>query len=157
MTSLTTPITNQSHTQSMISKATQFVVPLANKPGTLAKLCTVLAGAQVNIIGVFVPETKGTAQAARMMVVDVAAARAALRKAKIRFSEEEVLDVELDNRPGAFAEFAWKLAERKINITHAYATTAPFARARVVVAVSNIKKALAALKEKNVWDLSPPK
>jgi len=141
----------------MISKAIQFVVPIANKPGTLARLCSVLGDAQVNIIGVFVPEAKGTAQAARVLVVDVEEARAALRKAKIRFSEEEVLKVELDNRPGAFGEFAGKLAKKKINISHAYATTAPFARAGVVVAVSSIPKALAALKEKNIWDLGPPK
>ena len=139
----------------MISKATQFVVPLANKPGTLARLCSVLGDAEVNIIGVFVPEAKGTAQAARVMVVDVARARGALRKAKIHFSEEEVLNVELDNRPGAFAELATKLAKKKINIRHAYATTAPFARAGVVVAVSDIGKALAALKEENIWNLSP--
>jgi hypothetical protein len=141
----------------MISKSTQFVVPLANKPGTLARVCSVLGDAEVNIIGFFVPEAQGRAQAARVLVVDVAAARAALRKAKIRFSEEEVLNVELDNRPGAFGEFAGKLAQKKINITHAYATTAPFARAGVVVAVSDIGKALAALKQKNIWDLNPPK
>jgi len=141
----------------MISRATQFVVPLANKPGALAKLCSVLGDAGVNITGVFVPEAKGTAQAARVMVVDVSAARAALKKAKMHFSEEEVLNVELDNKPGAFAELAGKLAQKKINITHAYATTAPFARAGVVVAVSDIGKALAALKQKNIWDLNPAK
>ena len=141
----------------MISKATQFVVPLANKPGTLARLCKVLGDAEVNITGFFVPEAKGRAQAARVMVVDVAAARAALKKVKIRFSEEEVLNVELDNKPGAFAELAGKLTRKKINITHAYATTAPFARAGVVIAVSDIGKALAALKEKKIWDLNPPR
>ncbi len=140
----------------MITKATQFVVPLANRPGTLSKLCSVLGDAQVNITGVFVPEARGRAQAARVMVVDVAGARAALKKAKIRFSEEDVLNIELDNRPGAFAELAGKLAERKVNIKHAYATTAPFARAGVVVAVSDMGKALAALKQKNIWDLNPP-
>ena len=105
-----------------------------------------LGNAKVNITGVFVPEGKGTTQQARVMVVDVADARAALKKAKIRFSEEEVLNVELDNRPGAFAELAGKLSQQKINIIHAYATTAPFARAGVVVAVSDIEKALKALK-----------
>jgi hypothetical protein len=141
----------------MISKATQFVVPLANEPGTLARLCSVLGDAKVNITGVFVPEARGTAQQARVMVVDVAGARAAFKKAKIRFSEEEVLNVELDNKPGAFAELAGKLSQQKINITHAYATTAPFARAGVVVAVSDIERALKALKEKNIWDLGPSK
>ena len=132
------------------------MVPLANKPGTLARLCSILGDAQVNIVGVFAPEAKKTAQA-RVMVVDVAGARAALKKAKIRFSEEEVLKVELDNRPGAFGELAGKLAEKKINIKYAYATTAPFARANVVVAISDIDKALAALKQKRIWDLSPPR
>lgn len=141
----------------MISRATQFVVPLANKPGALARLCSVLGDAEVNITGFFVPEAKGRAQAARVMTVDVAAARAALRKAKIPFSEEEVLNVELDNKPGAFGEFAGKLARKKINVTHAYATTAPFARAGVVVAVSDMDRALAALQQKKIWNLSPPK
>jgi len=139
----------------MISKATQFVVPLANKPGTLAKLCAVLGDAGVNIVGVFAPEAKGTALA-RVMVVDVARARAALKTAKIRFSEEEALKVELDNKPGAFGELAGKLAKKKINIRYAYATTAPFARANVVVAVSDIDKAMEALKQKKIWDLPLP-
>ena len=81
------------------------------------------------------------------MVVDLDGARAALKEAKIRFSEEEVLDIELDNRPGAFAELAGKLARAKINIRFAYATTSPFARARVIVAVSDVAKALRALGE----------
>ncbi len=40
----------------MITKATQFVVPLANKPGTLERLCSVLGEAEVNIIALFAPE-----------------------------------------------------------------------------------------------------
>jgi hypothetical protein len=130
----------------MISKAVQLVVPLANEPGTLARLCSVLGEAKVNIIAVNAPETRGEGKA-RVMVVDLDGARAALKGAKIRFSEEEVLDVELDNRPGAFAELAGKLARAKININHAYATTSPFARARVVIAVTDAAKALAVLGE----------
>jgi len=140
----------------MISRVTQFVVPLANKPGTLARLCSVLGDAQVNIIGVFVPEARGTGKA-RIMVVDVAGTRAALKKAKISFSEEEALSVELDNEPGAFGELTGKLAQKGINISYAYVTTGPFARAQVVIAVSNIEKAITALKPKNVWDLNPRK
>ncbi len=130
----------------MISKATQLVVPLANKPGTMSKLCSALGKKGVNIIAILVPEAEAR-QKARVMVKtdDLAAARDTLKRAKIRFSEEEVLDVELDNKPGAFGELAEKLARAKINIRHTYATTAPFARARVVVAVSDVNKALAVL------------
>jgi hypothetical protein len=130
----------------MISKVTQLVVPLANKPGTMSKLCSALGKKGVNIIAILVPEAKEK-QKARVMVNtdDLDAARDVLKREKIRFSEEEALDVEMDNRPGAFGELAGKLARAKINIRYAYATTAPFARARVVVAVSDVTKALAVL------------
>ena len=117
---------------------------MADKPGTLAELCSVLGDAKVNIIAINAPEAREKGEL-RVMVVDLAGARAALREAKIRFSEEEVLDIEMDNRPGAFAEFAGKIARAGINIRHAYATTAPFARARVIIAVPDADKALAVL------------
>ena len=123
-----------------------MVVPLANKPGTLAELCSALGKAAVNIIAISAPEAKGRGRVG-VMVVDLDGARAALKEAKIRFSEEEVLDIELDNKPGAFAELAAKLARAKINIRLAYATTSPFARARVIVAVPDVAKALRALGE----------
>lgn len=115
-----------------------------DRPGTLAELCSVLGDAKVNIIAINAPKAKEKGDVS-IMVVDLAEARAALREAKTKFSEEEVLDIEIDNRPGAFAEFAGKLARAKINIRYAYATTAPFARARVVVAVPDVAKALAVL------------
>jgi hypothetical protein len=132
----------------LISRATQFVVSLADRPGALAEVCTVLGETGVNITAVFAPETKGEGKV-RVMVHNVDAGRAALKAAKIKFSEEDVLDVELDNRPGAFGELAGKLARAKINIRHAYATTAPFARAKVVIAVPDVAKALAVLNEKD--------
>ena len=131
----------------MISKAVQLVVPMAYRPGSLAKVCSVLGRAGVNIIAISAPEVRGRG-AIRVMGVDLGGARAALRKAKVRFSEEEVLDVELDNRPGAFAELSGKLARAKINIRHAYATTSPFARARVIIAVPDPDKALSILEKK---------
>ena len=72
-------------------------------------------------------------------------ARGVLKRARIGFSEEEVLDIEMDNRLGAFGELSGKLARARINIKYAYATTSPFARARVVIAVSGVTKGLAVL------------
>jgi hypothetical protein len=130
----------------MISRVIQLVVPLANKPGTMSKLCLALGEKGVNIIAILVPEADEM-QKARVMVKtdDLAGAKDVLKRAKIRFSEEEVLDIELDNRPGAFGELAEKLARAKINIRYAYATTSPFGRARVVMAVSDAAKALTVL------------
>jgi hypothetical protein len=132
----------------LFSKATQLVVPLANKPGTLAKLCSALGKDGVNIIAIFAPEARGRGKVRVMVTVDdLAGARAALKGAKIRFSEEKVLDIELDNRPGAFGELAEKLARAKINIRYAYATTSAFARARVIMAVPDVNRGLAVLNE----------
>ena len=130
----------------MISKATHLVVSQASRPGGLAKFCSALGAAGVNITAVYAPEARGNGRM-RVMADDLAAARIALKTARIKFSEEEVLEVELDNRPGAFGELAGKLARAKINIRYAYATTSPFARAKVVMSVSEFDKALRVLGE----------
>ena len=127
-------------------KATQLVIPLENRPGELARLCFTLGEAKVNITAILAPEGKKRGKVS-LMVEDLAAAREALKGAKIRFSEEEVLEVDVDNRPGAFGEVAGKLAKSKINIDYVYVTTSPYGRARVVMGVSDVAKALRALGE----------
>jgi hypothetical protein len=69
-----------------------------------------------------------------------------LRAAKIRFSEEEAIAVELDNRPSALDEVAEKLAQAKIHIKYAYATISEgSAKATVILAVPDAAKALGVL------------
>ncbi|HXY56903.1 MAG TPA: ACT domain-containing protein [Nitrososphaerales archaeon] len=130
----------------MITKAIQFVIPLTNRPGTMSKVTSALGKRGVNIIAILVPEAKEK-QIARVMVKvdDLGVTRDALKRERIEFSEEDVLDIEMDNRLGAFGELSGKLAKAGINIKYAYATTAPFARARVVIGVPDVAKALAVL------------
>ncbi len=130
----------------MVSKAIQFVIPLTNKPGTMSKLCSALGEKGVNIIAILVPEAERK-QIARVMVKvdDLGVTRDVLKRERIEFSEEEVLDIEMDNKPGAFGELSGKLARAGVNIKYAYATTEPFARARVVIAVPNVSKGLTVL------------
>ena len=127
-------------------KATQLVVPLENRPGELARLCSTLGEARVNITAILAPEGKKTGKVS-LMVEDLAAAREALKGAKIGFSEEEVLEVDVDNRPGAFGEVAGRLAKSKINIDYVYVTTSPYGRAKMVMGVHDVAKALRALGE----------
>jgi hypothetical protein len=101
------------------------------------------------IIAITAPEAKEKGNVA-VRVVDLDGARATLKEAKMAFSEEEALNIELDNRPGAFGELMQKLAQANINIRFAYATTSAFARARVIVAVPDVNYALAVLVEQ-VW------
>jgi len=56
-----------------------------------------------------------------------------------RFGEQEVLAVELDNKPGALGEVAEKLAQAKINIRYAYATPSEGStKATVLLAVPDV-------------------
>ncbi|MGB9773197.1 MAG: ACT domain-containing protein [Bacteroidota bacterium] len=126
-------------------KVTQLTIATENKPGALARICSVLAKEGVNIQAGLAPEVRGKGRV-RLLVDDADRAKAALKAAKIRFAEEEVIALTLDNKPGALAEITEKLAKSKINIKYAYATTFEGAeKATVVLAVPNIEKALAAL------------
>jgi hypothetical protein len=126
-------------------KATQLVVSLPNKPGTLAQLCSALGKAGINITALLAPEVSGRGKI-RVLVDSAERAKDALKEAKLRFSEEEVITMELDNRPGAISEVAEKFAQSKVNIKYAYATASQAsAKATVVIAVSNIEKALGIL------------
>ena len=126
-------------------RVTQITVTLQNKPGTLAQLCSTLRDAGVNIFAVVASEIRGRGKV-RLLVDNPDKAKDALMAAKIRFSEEEAIAIELDNRPGALGEVAKKLAQAKINIRYAYATTSEgSAKATVVMAVSDVAKALGIL------------
>jgi hypothetical protein len=82
----------------------------------------------------------------RLLVSDTARAKQALTAARIRTGEEPALVLPLENRPGALAEVASRLAAAKINIKCAYATTAgPGGSASAVIVVANPDKALKAL------------
>ena len=79
----------------------------------------------------------------RLLVDNPDKAKDALKAAKIRFSEEEAIVIELENRPGALGEVAGKLAQAKINIKYAYATTSEGStRTTVILAVPDVAKAL---------------
>jgi hypothetical protein len=120
---------------------TQIVVTLQNKLGTLAQLCSTLKDAGVNISAVVAPEIRGRGKV-RLLVDNPDKAKDALKAAKIRFTEEEAIAIELENRPGALGEVAEKLAQAKINIKYAYATTSEGSiKATVILAVPDVAKA----------------
>ncbi len=118
-------------------KITQLTLSLQSKPGVLAQVCSTLAKAGVNITALCAPEVAGKGKI-RIVVGDLARARQALKAAKVRFGEEEAVAVTLEDRPGALADAAERLARAKVNIKCAYATTAGTGGpATVVLTVSN--------------------
>jgi hypothetical protein len=105
-------------------KAIQLSLPLDNEIGTLARLCRDLADGGVNVLALSAPET-GREGNVRLLVTNGDLATQWLRKAGYVFSVEEVLFIELKNRPGALAKAVEKLARARIGIRYAYATASP--------------------------------
>ena len=127
-----------------MAKTTQIIVSAESKPGVLAKVCDTLGKAGVNIAAICAGDSTGRGKI-RLVVSDPARARAALGSAKIRFGEEPALLLSLDDRPGALADVAARLAAARINIKCAYASSTGGGRAQVVLAVANPDKAERAL------------
>lgn len=117
--------------------ATQLNLPLDNEIGTLAQLCRALAQGGVNLLAIAAPETGREGGGIRLLVMNRDLAVRQLAKAGYLFSEEQVLFVEVTNRPGALAKAVEKLARARMNIRYAYATASPRGKkAAAVVAVA---------------------
>ncbi len=108
-----------------MAKTTQITVTAESKPGVLAKACDALARAGINIVAVCAGESAGRGKI-RLVTSDATRAKEALAAAKIRCGEEPALLLSLEDRPGALAGVAARLAAAKINIKCAYATAASF-------------------------------
>ncbi len=122
-------------------KVRQLTVACENRPGTLAEVAKLLGDAKVNILSCLTT-TSGTQGAAHFLVDNVNRAKKALAAARLSYTEAEVLQVELPNKPGKLAEFAGKLAARGINIDLGYHTSVKGSKkAGLVLAVSDLEKA----------------
>lgn len=125
---------------------TQFSIFLINKPGVLASVTGALAGAKINIVALALMDS-GEHGTLRIVSDDTEKTRKVLGKAHDRWTESEVLVLELENRPGAFAGVSEQLAAEHINITYAYCTGgAPSGRTTAVFKLADLKKAQRILK-----------
>ena len=125
--------------------ATQLNLSLDNEIGTLARLSRDLANGGVNLLALSAHEVDHHKGIVRLLVPNRELATRALSKAGYTFTVEEVLFVELKNRPGALAKAVEKLARARINIRYAYATASSRTRrTAAVVAVPEVELSRAA-------------
>ena len=125
--------------------ATQLNLTLANDIGSLARLCRDLAHGGVNVLAISAPETGHDTGVVRLLVPNRDLATRALSKSGYAFAIEDVLFVELTNRPGALAKAVEKLAKAGIGIRYAYATASTRTKktaAVIAVAESDLPRAL---------------
>jgi len=130
---------------------TQFSIFLVNKPGVLASVSSELTRARVNMIALTLVDSMEHG-VLRIVCDKSEIAREVLGRTHDRWTETEVLVLELRNEPGAFASVAQKLADKHVNISYAYATAgAAHGRTTAVFKVADMKKAhkiLAAIEAK---------
>jgi hypothetical protein len=118
--------------------AQQISVFLENQPGRLGTLCEVLADQGVNLQAIMVPS--GTDYGIVHVIVDRHEdALQSLEERGYRTYTSRVLDVTLDDHPGALAELADRLAENQIDIKYAYSAIGD--RARLILAVNDAERA----------------
>jgi hypothetical protein len=119
---------------------TDIKIKIENKPGTLALIGETLGNNGVNIEGFCGPcEKEGIA---RFLVSDLRSARSAFEKVGIKVvGENEVLVIDLDDKPGMLGKVCRRIADADINIDFFYAAS----NTRVALGVSDIEKAKSVL------------
>jgi hypothetical protein len=121
----------------LMPTATQLNLSMDNKIGTLARLCRDLAHGGVNLLAISAPEAGQEKGVVRLLVPNRELATHVLSGAGYAFAED-VLFVELTNRPGALAKAVEKLAKAGIDIRYAYATASR--RTRTTAAVISVSE-----------------
>lgn len=121
--------------------ATDLSVLLEDRPGALAELGEATGQAGVNVEGIACAVEGGRA-VAHVLVEDADAAKGAISSAGLSVSgEQEVLVVDVQDRPGSLGEVARKVAEAGVNIELVYLATGT----RLVLGADDLDKARSAL------------
>ena len=124
----------------------QFSVMVENKRGALAQVCSRLAEKAVNILALMVPEQPGIAPI-RLVVSSDETAKKILDSMGNSYTEEDVLAVEVSDKPGALGKVTRKLADHNIDVKYAYGTIEKGVdKAMIVMGVSDLEAAVKVLK-----------
>jgi len=122
--------------------AAQFSIFMVNKPGVLAQILGEFARAKINITAITMMDSVEHG-VMRIIFAAPKKAKEVLSKLNMPYNETEVLCVTLDNKAGALAAVAEKLAKNHINISYAYCTAgAKGGRTTGVLKVADVKKAM---------------
>jgi hypothetical protein len=126
-----------------------FAIELTHRPGELARVADALSRYGVNIralAGVAIDQHV----VVRIIGDEVESTRTALERANIRFEEEEIVKVLLENRAGELATVATKLAQAGVNLRAIYLTGIVDDLVELAIVSDNPKKARQALERERL-------
>ena len=102
----------------------QLSVFMPNRPGVLARTCSVLSESDINIMAMAVNDTVDNA-VVRFLVDHPTKALLLLEQEGLYVLEQDVVVLEVANQKGEITRISQALAEADINIAYAYCTATP--------------------------------
>jgi len=126
--------------------ATEFIVKLRDRPGSLAAAAQALADGGVNLWGT--AATTGGGKGTVGFVVkdkDATKARRALKKAGLRATERKAIEVRVADKPGTLARVTSRLAKGNVNIASEYVLAPGRGSVTLAFGVKDARKAEKAL------------
>jgi len=126
------------------TKVNHLIVETPDKVGMMAKVCSAISDAGVNIRAI---SASARARKGHFMLLteNNPKAKEALKAARFKVKEEEAVAVELENEIGAAKKLAKKLADAKVNLKYCYGSTGNGTMALLVFNSSDNEKAIRTL------------
>ena len=123
----------------------QLAVFLDNRPGALSRVCNALAEEKINMFALSTSDTIDHT-VLRMVVSEPKRAMDIIEERGALVVEDDVLMLDMSNKPGGLGEIAAKLSKAEMNIEYCYATAAPRSKKGVLIMrVSDPKRAMKVL------------
>jgi len=117
----------------------QFEILINDRPGELAKVTDALAMNGVNIMAIASERCENPI--IRIVTDDEQSTRSALKKANMKFKENELMVIELQDRPGELNKMAKKLAKAGVNVESIHILSKGTSTTSIALVVDNYKKA----------------
>ena len=126
-------------------RAKELKVRVEDRPGMLGEIASALGEKKVNVRAVngWVENGQGVV---RLVVDKAAVAKKTLAAHGWQPEEQDLLEIELADKPGALGAATKKLGDAGVNITHVFVGTGGGRKATLFLAVSDIAAAMKALR-----------